>query len=146
MRIGPSKAGFSLVEMLVVVTMVGILLLMAIPRAERSLARSDIVAARVAFHTLYLRARSAAIQTRRPMTISFASGTAYVTSAGTSIFGSSTLALPFQGSHGVTANASGSSLVIQPTGLVSSGTPFVLELVKRGIHDTVSITGYGRIQ
>jgi len=138
--------GFSLVEMVIVISIVGVLMLIAIPRAERALARSNIVGARVGFGNLFHRARTAAIQSRRPTSINFASGTAFVTSGGGTIFGSSTLALHFQTSYGVTATASASSLTIQPTGLVTTGTPFVLELVRGEVRDTISITGYGRIE
>lgn len=136
--------GFSLVETLVVVTMLGILMLMVIPRVERSLARVNIVAARVGFSSFFLRARNSAIQSRKPVVVSFASGTAVAGTSGV-MFGQSSMVLNFQGLYGVSASASG-SLTIQPTGIVSNGTPFVLQLTKGSVVDTVQVTGFGRVE
>jgi prepilin-type N-terminal cleavage/methylation domain-containing protein len=138
--------GFSLVEMLVVVVILGALTLLAMPRIERALSRADVTAARVELANLILRARVAAVSARRPATLRVASGTAFVTmvtTSGTTQYVSG--ALVFDRTR-VQATASASSITIQPTGLVTSGTPFSVRLSKRGITDSVTVSGYGRVQ
>lgn len=140
-----ARAGFSLVEMLIVVSILGILILMTVPRIERALALRSIANARVGVANLFLRAKTAASATRQ---------TATLTVNGTSAFAS--LATPtglrflsdpvgFQ-DLGVTVSASAASLTIQPTGLVISGTPYKVVITRSGVSDSVMITGYGMVK
>jgi Tfp pilus assembly protein FimT len=128
-----------------VLTIVGIMVLMSVPRLEQAWSRRDVSAARSGLGTLFLRARVAAVTARRPATLTVLSGMAYVTLAtptGPEFMGQ---ALMFR-TNGVVATPSSSSLTIEPTGLVRSRTPFIVELSKSGIVDTVTISGYGRLE
>ena len=141
------RRGFSLVEMLIVVVIMGVLTLIVAPRIERELARRNVAAAKVSFSATYRRARSAAVQSRRPATITIASGlvTVSVTTAGgaTQYVGQS---FYYPTLFGITPVASAGSLTIGPTGLVTSGTPFTVALNKGSVYDTVRVTGYGRLE
>ncbi|MEZ4587394.1 MAG: type II secretion system protein [Gemmatimonadales bacterium] len=139
-------AGFTLIEVVLVTALIGVLALMAFPRVERVLTRRDLAGARDGMHALYHRARAAAIQARRPVTLSVDSTIV----AATIVRRDGTLdvvaTVPVAASFGVAASSSADSLTIQPTGLIASGTPFTVWLRKAGQADSVLITGYGRIQ
>ena len=55
-------------------------------------------------------------------------------------------AVLFDTDFGVTATATPTTVTIQPSGLVRTGLPFQLVLVRSSAADTVRITGYGRIE
>lgn len=142
-----SRVGFTLTEMMLVVVIIGVLSLVTAPRLERELARRSVAAAKVSFSASYRRARAAAVQNRRPTTITIASGLVTVSVSGpggtTSFVGQS---LYYPTLFGVTPTASSGSLTINPTGLVTSGTPFTVALNRGSVYDTVWVTGYGRLE
>ena len=138
---GTRRGGFSLLEMLIVVVLLGLLTLMSMPRIERALVRRDLAGARAATTSLIARAKSAAVQRRRPVTLAIDSSLAVLSS------GPQFLALVhYQSLFGVRANASAASLTVQPTGLVTTGTPFTIRFTKGSRTDSVLVTGYGRVQ
>lgn len=140
-----TEKGFTLVEMAMVVTILGIAALMAMPRIERGLARQDLSSARAGLVSVIQRARIAAIQQRRPVTVTVDSAVAVVTAQDPS--GSRTVAvLQFRSQFGVAANPSASSITFQPTGLALGGTPLTIRLARAGLVDSVKLVGYGRIE
>ncbi len=140
-----SPGGFSLVEALIVVAIIGIVVLMSAPRIQQAWSRRDVTAARAGLGTLFLRARVAAVTSRRAATLTVLNDMAYVTLATPTGPQYVSQALMFQ-TNGVLSTASSASLTIEPTGLVRTGTPFTVALSKSGIVDTVRISGYGRLE
>ena len=142
-----SVRGFSLVEALIVVVIMGILVLLITPRFDPVLATRNVKAARASFTGLYNRARMAAVQTRVNATVTItgnvASAAVTTTWGGTQNIGTAVL---FEDDFGVTATASPTSVTIAPSGLVRTGLPFQLVLARSSARDTVRITGYGRIE
>jgi prepilin-type N-terminal cleavage/methylation domain-containing protein len=137
--------GFSLIESVTVLVIIGIVVLIAAPRINRAWSRRDVTAARVGLGSLFLRARVAAVTARRPATLTVVNGMAYVTIATPTGPEYVSQTLLFQ-TNGVVATSSSTSLTIEPTGLVRAGTPFVVALTKSGIVDSVKISGYGRLE
>ena len=83
---------------------------------------------------------------RKPATMTFASGVASVSvvrAGSTVVIGQN---LDFAAQYGVTATPSAAALMIEPTGLVLTGTPFTFIVTKGDAADTVRITGYGRVE
>lgn len=141
------RRGFTLLEMLIVVVIMGLTTLIVAPRIEQTLARRNVSGAKASFSATYYRARAAAVQNRRPATITIASGLISVsvtTAAGVTQYIGQSLYFPTL--YGITPVASAGSLTIGPTGLVTSGTPFTVALSKGSVHDTVQVTGYGRLE
>ena len=145
-RQAAGRRGFSLMELLIVVVVIGILLAVTAPRIGAMLSRRSVVGATAGFEALFRRARATAIQNRLPATITFASGVATVTitRSGTTIVVGPPVDFPSE--YGLTPSVTSSTLQIQPTGLVLSNTPFTLIAARSGEADTVRITGYGRIE
>jgi len=139
------RAGFSLIETLIVVAIVGILVLLAVPRVERALAFRSVAAARTGYASLFLRAKTAAVAARLPATVTVSSASAFAALAAPGGLRFMSDPVQFQ-ALGVTVAPSAGSITIQPTGLVTSGTPYSVVISRSGVVDTVLITGYGRVQ
>jgi prepilin-type N-terminal cleavage/methylation domain-containing protein len=143
---GRSTGGFSLVEALIVIVILGILVLLVAPRIEPVIAARSVSGARSGFSNLYSRARIAAVQARRRATITVSGNEASATvdmPLGPQMVGQ---VIRFDSLYGVQATASPTSVTIQPTGLVTGGLPFELVLIRGSVADTVHITDFGKIK
>ncbi len=139
------RSGFSLAEMLLVVSVLSVLTLMAVPRLERAVAARDLVAAKAAISAVFLRARAAAVDRRQSVLFTVDGGVA--SASATSPSGPVLVAeVPLRTQFSVQVTAPGRSLLIEPTGLIRSGTPFVIRLARSTLTDSVRITGYGRVE
>ena len=143
---GRSIGGFSLVEALIVIVILGVLVLVVAPRIGPIIAARNVSGARAGFSNLYSRARIAAVQARRSATISVTGNVASATvdmPLGPQMVGQ---LIRFDSLYGVQATASPTSITIQPTGLVTGGLPFELVLIRGSVVDTVLITDFGKIK
>ena len=131
--------------MLIVVSIMGLLILIMVPRVEKALAFRSVSAVRSGYASLFTRAKIAAAATRQVATVTVNS---------TSAFGSLTtptgvqfMSSPVEFGLGVTVTASAASIKIEPSGLVSTtNTPYSVIISRGGVVDTVRITGYGRVE
>ena len=132
-------------ELLLVVVVIGILLAMTAPGIAAALARRNVRGATAGFESLFRRARATAIGQRLPATITFASGIASVSIVrnGSSVAVGQNL--DFTNQYNVAISTSSVTLQIEPTGLILSGTPFVVIATKGDAADTISVTGSGRV-
>ena len=141
------RAGFSLIELLTVVSVLGLMMVIAAPRLADANTRRNVKGARAAVASLYARARVRAVQARRPATLQFTDSLAWVTiPRGTgatldTIGGVQNL----NALYGVSIAASG-TISVQPTGLVNAGTPIKVTVTKQSKSDSVIISGYGKMQ
>jgi prepilin-type N-terminal cleavage/methylation domain-containing protein len=140
------RAGFSLVELMIVITVIGIMLAMVVPSVQGTLVRRNLQGSRAAVVNLYARARVTALQQRRATTLNFNGTSAWITApraaGGIDTIGAVT---DLQAQYGVAVAASG-TVTILPTGLVNAGTPIQINVTKSGKSDSVMISGYGRLQ
>lgn len=140
------QSGFSLIELMIAITLVGILLAIAMPRVQNATIRRNTQAARAALVNLYARARVTAIQSRRTTTLNVSGTSAWITAprvgGGLDTIGAVT---NLTTEYGVAVTAAGNVTVL-PTGLVNAGTPINITVTKSGQSDSVVISGYGRIQ
>ncbi len=139
------RAGFTLIEAATVLGLVGMLMLIALPRIERVLVSRDLAAARAGFSALVLRARTAAVDRRQPIRLEIDSASVWLSASTPN--GPETIAtLALREEFRVIAAASASGFTVQPTGLVKGGTPFTVRFARGGMTDSVQVTGYGRIR
>ncbi len=140
------RRGFSLIEMLLVVVLIGIVTAIGLPRLRDAKVRSDVRSARVVLVSLYSQARAAAVQTSRTTTLNVSGTSAWITAnspAGGTLDTIGTVRNLSQG-YGVALAATPNQVTIDPLGFGRLGTTIVLS--NAGIVDSIMITGFGRIQ
>lgn len=141
-----SRAGITLIEMLLVVVVIGILLATAAPRFGEAMTRRDVFGAADAFRGIFQEARTAALQTRQAATIRVTSGVAVVTISPGGVLDTIGRPLNFPAEFRLAPAVTAATLRIEPTGLILTGTPYTFIAAKGSAADTVTITGLGRIQ
>ena len=146
------RYGFTLVEALIVLSVVGVLLAIGFPRIKTALIKSSVRSARSSVVTLYNQSRARAIREGRSVTLRFTADSAWTTasprrSAGSGSCDTVGTARKLNSLYGVTVTATPDSFRIDPRGLgiqpSTSGTTVLL--ARAGYHDSVLISGYGRV-
>jgi prepilin-type N-terminal cleavage/methylation domain-containing protein len=146
------ERGFSLIEILTVMVMIGIIVAMGIPKFGNTLARQNVRGARVLITTLHSRARNSAISRSRTTKLAIKNGYLLTLSANplTGVIdtvgrrGDSVAAR-----YGVTYSVVPSTrdtLVFDPRGLGTEATSTTIYVSKSGFADTITISPLGRIQ
>ena len=143
-------AGFSLVEMLMVVGMIGLLSLFAFPKVMRVVDQSQVRSARLAVLNKFSSARIQARQTSR---------TTFLIRSGPVLWIERTpRVVPLSGStrdtvggflhlreaYRVTASGTLDTVVVDPRGLTQGG-PWQLTLTRGSANDAVIISGFGTV-
>lgn len=140
------QAGFSVVELMIAVAVMGLMLAIAMPRIRDTLIGRDVKSARAAVANLYARARINALQSRKITTIHFSGSQVWVTAplgAGTDTIGA---VADLTSMYGVTVDASQATIAVMPTGLANTGVPVLVRVTRSGKSDSVTISGYGRLE
>jgi prepilin-type N-terminal cleavage/methylation domain-containing protein len=140
------QAGFSLLELMIALSVSGLMLAIVMPRVQGATTGLEVQGARAAIANLYARARVTAVQSRRTTTLNLSGSSVWITSpravGGLDTIGS---VADLTNQYGVAVTASG-NVSILPTGLVNAGTPVVIKVTRSGRSDSVTISGYGRLQ
>jgi prepilin-type N-terminal cleavage/methylation domain-containing protein len=136
----------TLVEMLVVVSVIGILMLLVTPRIGPTTARRDVNGATESFAALFREARAGAIQRRQEMTVTVSSGFATTTMKPGGVLDTLGRPLNIGAEFGLIPTTSSGNMHIDANGTVFSGSPFTFVASKRGESDTLRITGLGIVQ
>ena len=143
--------GFSLVEMMVALVVAGLIVLIGWPRFRETLVKSDVRSARGTVLAAYARARAAAIQSGRSITLQFSGTSAWVTGTPrlTPRAGSTSDTVgaveDLSRRYGVTVSAAPvSALTIDPRGFTSAALTTVY-VSRAGFTDSVVISGFGRV-
>jgi prepilin-type N-terminal cleavage/methylation domain-containing protein len=146
------RRGFSLVEMLIVVVMIGIMLSIGFPKMRAGMANNNVRAARTALINMIAGARNAGSQTNRSTWVKVSGSRVFVLARPRQDFqtgatNADTIG-PVQnmdGLYGVSITPSVDSFRFNPTltSLDIVGKSFILS--RNGYADTVSIDGLGRV-
>lgn len=143
----PARAGFTLIEVVFVLGFMGLVLALVTPRIREATIRADVRSARGAVANLYARTRVAAIQTRKPATLSFNGNSAVITVPGVGKLDTIGGVMNLNQRYGVALAASTSKVGLQPTGLLTNpAVPIMVKVTKHGRSDSLRISGYGRMQ
>ena len=138
-----SRSGFTLIEMLVVVVLLGLVALIGFPKISAALVQNDIRSARTTVINMVAAARAASVQTNRSMWIKFEGGKAYVVTSGSAdpVGGIQNLGTQY----GVTMSGA-DSIQFDPRGFGADLGGGISIVLSRGGHsDTVTIDGLGRV-
>ena len=150
------RAGFTLVETLLVVVVVGILTLMTYPRVNAAVTRSDIRGARTRVANLLATARTVATQSSRTARLRFEGNKVFVTAsprrtvggAGACACDTVGLVVDLNTVYGTTTTLSGGTteIVYDPRGLASGfGADVTITLARGGHSQALKIDMLGRV-
>jgi prepilin-type N-terminal cleavage/methylation domain-containing protein len=141
------RNGFTLVETLIVIVIVSLLTLIALPKFQAGVNRSNLLAARAKVISSFAAARATAAGSGRRTTLHLGGSTVMVTAtprltgAGTR----DTIVRPYNLStrYGVTTANTVDSVLIDPNGLPRNGSNVALG--HGSLKDTIQINVYGRV-
>jgi prepilin-type N-terminal cleavage/methylation domain-containing protein len=142
------RDGFTLVEALMVIVVIGLVSLLGLPKLQHAWAHSNVLSSKAKITSLYARARASAVEGNRTAILVVNGGNAYVVTrpfaggVGTT-FDTITPVENLYTQYRVNLTADVDSARIAPTGLGLNGAQIVL--TKGSYADTVVINQYGRI-
>jgi prepilin-type N-terminal cleavage/methylation domain-containing protein len=148
----PRAAGFTLVETLMVVVILGAVALIGVPKMQSGMTSTNLRGARTSLTSLVAKARASATQTNRMTLLKIEGNNAYVLARPrlVPLAGSTADTVgsvrPLDQLYGVTITAPIDSIRFDPRGLGSgfgSGTTFLLS--RDGHTDSIRVDGLGRV-
>jgi len=147
---GASRAGFTLIEILMVIVLIGIMTAIGFPRMRDGLVKSDVRSARSQAMLLYAQGRASAQESGRAVTLDFTGNTALLTATPRLLAGAGTIdtiagPLNLLTTYKVTVTGNPSpTLTIDPRGFGSSaGT--TITFARAGFSDSIVVSNFGRI-
>ncbi len=150
---GPDRQGFTLIEVMVAVVIVGLMLGIGIPRMRELTIHSDTRSAKSSLVTWINRAKSAAIETSRQTTFNVNSNRVWVTATPrlVTLAGSTADTIArvddFNTRYGVTVTPN-TTITFDIRGLptLAMGAATTIVVTKQGIKDSIIVSAYGRVQ
>ena len=146
-----NERGFSLLEILTVMVMVGIIVAMGIPKFGTTMTRQNVRGARQLITTMHSRARNAAITRGRATKLAINNGNLVILSAHPVTGVTDTVGRTAEdvvGRYSVTFSVNPSTrdtLSFDARGLGTEGSATTIFVSKSGYADTISISPLGRI-
>ena len=153
MRTAPARsarAGFTLIEAVIVFVLIGIITAYAYPRLVGGTVRNNVRAARGHLISLYSKARAAAIETNRPTTLNFTANRAFITASPRFAAGVGTVDTigavdNLTTRYGVTLTWNpAAQIAIDPRGF-GSLTVTTVWATRGGVTDSMVVSGFGRV-
>lgn len=153
MTTGPDRQGFTLIEVMVAVVIVGLMLGIGIPKMRDITIHSDTRSAKSSLVTWVNRAKSAAIETSRSTTFHVNGNRVWVTATPRLVtLAGSTLDTisrvdDFNARYGVTVTPN-TTITFDIRGLPSlaMGAAMTIVVTKQSIRDSIIVSAYGRVQ
>ena len=147
------RTGFTMIEMLIVVVILGILVIIALPRMRTGVINNNVRAARTTLINMIAGARAAGSQTNRSTWVKIEGSRAVVLArprldgVKTGTTNADTIG-PIQDlslNYGVTVTASVDSFRFNPTLMTLASTSTKFTIARSGRTDTVVVDGLGRV-
>jgi prepilin-type N-terminal cleavage/methylation domain-containing protein len=143
-----SDRGFSFIEMLVAMILVGIIASLAIPRLRGSLEKQNIRSAKALTATLVATARSVAVQRGCAATLNMTTDSIWVTACGVNpvaaVVQVGTKKLVGE-EFAVTLNPSAASIVYDPRGIQTQFQTTTIRFIGPNYRDSVMINQVGKV-
>lgn len=142
------RRGFSLIEVLIVVVLIGLMTAFALPRISSGLVKQNVHSARVAYTTMYAKARSYAIQRARQVAMLTRNNQILLVSANpvtSTKIDTIGAVVDLYNRYGVTVSTTNDSLVIDQRGIGAAAATTTVAVTKSVYADTVQISAVGNI-
>jgi prepilin-type N-terminal cleavage/methylation domain-containing protein len=144
------SAGFSLIEMLIVVVIIGLVMLFTYPRAGKILDHTQVKGARTAIVNKLNAARTMARTSNRIAVLRVSGNQLFIELDSLIGTGKDTVGgfVPLATTYGVTVTVSGpanDSVSFNPRGMLKYGGGRKYIVTRNGVSDSVLVNGYGRI-
>jgi len=144
-----SCAGFTLIEMIMVVVIVGLMMGIAIPFLRNSSDRGGVTESAVVISSMHARAKLAAIQRGRVtrLKMNASQSTMWVTASKTSGSGVDTVGNVenLSDRFGITFTTTRDSLTFTPRGIGTESSGTTIVIAKGSAADTITISAAGRL-
>jgi len=145
-----SRSGFTLIEALIVVVVLGLIMVIGYPKVGAAMAKTDLRSARTTVINLMATARAASVQTNRRTWIKFEGNKAYVLArprqdgaAGADTVGT---VQDLSAQYGVTLATGADSIQFDPRGFGANlGDTSSVTLSRNSHTETVTLDGLGRV-
>ena len=144
------RRGFTLIEMLIVLVVMGLTTLIALPRLNAAFAQSNVLSAKARLMSMYSTARATAVSNGQTAILRVNGNQMYVYARprrklpiGANTIDTIVRPVNLSTSFGVTMNSGADSVRISPNGLGLDSA--VIVLTKSSSRDTVIISRYGRV-
>ncbi|CAN5738978.1 hypothetical protein BH24GEM1_BH24GEM1_07160 [soil metagenome] len=145
------RAGFTLVETLIVVVLLGLIVLVGYPKMSSAMLRNDVRSARTAMVNLVAKARTGATQGNRRTWIRFQGNSAYVIARPRRLPGAGdadTLGTVenFAAAYGVAVSATVDSIQFDPRGIGTGfGSSATIQVSHGSYSDAITVDALGRV-
>ena len=146
------RNGFTLIEMLMAVVIVGALVLIGYPKVSRAMVTTDVRSASTALANMFAKARAAATQGSRKTAVVFNGNQVLVTAKPRLVAsGGSTIdtvggVMDLHTLYGVTVSPGVDSVAFDPRGLGSNfGSSKSFIVARSGHSESITIDGLGRV-
>lgn len=143
--------GFTLVEMMIVVALIGAVLLIGWPKVASGLAKTNLRSSRTTVANMFTKARAFAMQSNRRTTINFNGNNVVITASPRTLGGVGNTVDSIGGVerlyeiYGVTVTAPSASVAFDPRGFGSLGAMQSFVVTRNSKRDSVMIDGLGRV-
>ena len=147
-----NRRGFTLIETLIVVAIMGLLVLFGFPRLQGAMVNSNVRGARNTVAALHSRARAAAVERSRSTALWFNGNTVAVVSTPRQVpLAGSThdtlgAVVDLNAEFGVALTVAGDPLGFDPRGVGTNTNATTLSVDKLGHADTLVVSPFGRLQ
>jgi prepilin-type N-terminal cleavage/methylation domain-containing protein len=143
-----SRKGFTTIEMIIVVILIGVITTIAFPRLRDALEKQNVRSAKALFATLVATARSVAVQRGCTATLNMTVDSVWVTACGVNPPAASVQVGTKKlvgDEFSVTLNPSAASVVYDPRGLATVFQTTVLRVIGPHYQDSVVINQLGKV-
>ena len=148
------KNGFTLVEMMIVVVLIGAILLIGWPKVASGLAKTNLRSSRTTVANMFAKARAFAMQSNRTTTINFNGNNVVITAPPRTLAGTGTVdsiggVEKLSEAYGVslTSSPTTASVTYDPRGMrnLANGGPVKFMLTRNSKQDSVMVDAIGRV-